>query len=276
MLQKKIAVINDLAGYGRCALSISMPLLSAHGLQVCPVPTAVFSNHTAFPSCHQTDLTPILYDYVHEWEKLGLTFDGILSGYLSSAEQIAFVIDFVNRFRTPETVVVIDPVMGDHGKIYRAVTPEMCANMKQLVHLADVLTPNLTEACILTDTPYLEHPTRKELTVLLEKLLAFGAKKVVITGIFSEKSITNACMEQNRTPVFLRTKKEASLRNGTGDIFSSLLAADALAGKAFTTSVKDASAFIKRCIRVSEEQGIEPKNGVYFEQFLQFNPKKSL
>ena len=274
MSQKKIAVISDLAGYGRCALSISMPLLSAHGLQVCPVPTAVFSNHTAFPSCHQTDLTPILYDYVNEWEKLSLTFDGILSGYLSSPEQIAFVTDFIKRFRTPESIVIIDPVMGDHGKLYRAITPEMCTRMKELVHLADVLTPNLTEACMLTDTPYLTQPTRKELTVLLEKLLAFGAKKVVITGIFSEKSITNACMEQNGVPVFLRTKKEDVFRNGTGDIFASLLAADALIGKEFTTSVKEAASFIRHCIRVSEEQGVPQKNGVNFEQFLQFTPRK--
>ena len=176
MSQKKIAVINDLAGYGRCALTISLPLLSAHGLQACPIPTAIFSNHTAFSSFHQTDLTNILYDYVNEWEKLGLSFDGILSGFLNSPEQIDFVIEFIRTFRTPQTVVIIDPVLGDHGHTYRTITPEMCEKMKELAYLADVLTPNLTEACLLADYPYhTEDWNETEMYTLMKRLQKFQA-----------------------------------------------------------------------------------------------------
>ena len=141
---KKIAAINDLTGFGRCALTVTIPVISAMGVQCCPVPTALFSNHPAYPSHFSRDFTTELPAYFSEWKKLGLTFDGILSGYLNSLEQISLTKQFIREFSTKNTKIIIDPVMGDHGKLYSVYTEEMCSAMKELCSLAHILTPNLT------------------------------------------------------------------------------------------------------------------------------------
>ena len=159
-IPKKIAMINDIAGYGRCSTTVSLPIISAMGVQVCPVPTSVFSNHTGFPVHFMHDCTPILPQYLEKWQELELTFDGIYCGFLGSVEQIGIVRDFlVSQIEIQESkalsarpAVILDPVMGDHGKAYRTVTPEHCAQMKELLSLADIITPNITEACLLADT----------------------------------------------------------------------------------------------------------------------------
>ena len=145
--QKKIAVINDFSGFGRCSIAVSLPIISALGIQCCPLPTAIFSNHTGFSSYFWTDFTPHMAEYADEWRKLDLRFDAITSGFLGSLRQIELVKDFFRRFKTPGTLTVVDPVMGDNGALYKTYTPEMAAGMRELVREADILTPNLTEAC---------------------------------------------------------------------------------------------------------------------------------
>ena len=143
--QKKIALINDFTGFGRCSIAVELPVISMLRVQCCPVPTSVFSNHTGFESFYFDDYTDRMRRYVAEWKKLELKFNGICSGFLGSAEQISIVREFINEFNSEGTVVVVDPVMGDYGKIYSTYTDEMCRLMKELVALADIITPNLTE-----------------------------------------------------------------------------------------------------------------------------------
>ena len=147
--QKKIAAINDFCGFGRCSLAVSLPIISAMGLQCCPLPTAVFSNHTGYDSFWHTDFTAHMDAYMEQWERLELHFDGILTGFLGPPEQIGFVCRFMERFKAKDTVTVIDPVMGDDGALYATYSPELANNMAQLLQYADILTPNLTEACII-------------------------------------------------------------------------------------------------------------------------------
>ena len=176
--QKRLAVINDFTGFGRCSLTVSIPIISQLGVQCCPVPTSVFSNHTAFPSFYFDDYTEKMPAYIEEWKKLQLGFDGIQTGFLGSWQQIRTVLDFIHCFRTPDTVVLVDPVMGDNGTPYALFDHKMQEAMRQLAREADILTPNLTEACILTSTPY--HSvgwTQKQLFELSDKLLLLGAKK---------------------------------------------------------------------------------------------------
>ena len=178
--QKKIAVINDLSGYGRCSLTVALPILSAMGHQACPVPTAILSNHTEFPVYFFDDYTEKMPAYTDKWVQLGLSFDGIATGFLGSAEQIAMVIDMVESLSGDDTLVLVDPVMGDHGRLYATYTEEMCEEMKLLVSRADVTTPNVTEACILTGTPYKEKGwTRRELLNMAMMLRLMGARSVV-------------------------------------------------------------------------------------------------
>ena len=267
--QKKIAVINDLSGFGRCSLTVSMPIISYLGVQCCPVPTSIFSNHTGFPEYFFDDYTDRIEAYVENWQKLHLKFEGIASGFLGSREQIAMVIGFIEKFRSGRTKVIVDPVMGDHGKIYATYTEEMCAEMEKLVACADIITPNLTECCRLTKVPFKESGwKKKELYEMAELLFEKGPDKVVITGIPQGEFIANFVLEKEKEAKIIRTHKAGTERSGTGDVFSSIIAADAVNGVEFEYSVKRASNFVKKCIIKSEELSIPQTDGVCFEEIL--------
>ncbi len=274
--QKKIALINDVTGFGRCSVAVQLPIISMLKVQCCAMPPSIFSTHTGFPSFHYTDYTEQIPAYVDNWEKLGLEFKGICTGFLGSAKQIELVSDFIHRFRTKDTIVVIDPVMGDYGKPYPTYTDEMCGNMINLARLADIVTPNVTEACILTGTKYKEHWTTKELLMLARAVSAIGPSKVVITGIPQKTYVSNLCYEvtgkTDGEPIeqyaMIKTHKAGNSRSGTGDIFTAIVAADAVNGVNFQDSVHKASRFIKRCIIRSMEMDLPLTDGVCFEELL--------
>lgn len=266
--QKKIAVINDFSGFGRCSIAVALPIISAMRIQCCPLPTSIFSNHTGFESFFFEDYTSRMQPYIEEWKKLGLQFSGISTGFLGSKEQIQIVLQFFKDFGTEDNVIVVDPVMGDYGKTYSTYTPEMCEEMKKLVFYADILTPNLTEACILTDTPYHEKWSMKEVGALAEKLSGMGPEKVVITGIIQGEFIANYCYEKDQPGKIRRTHKVGPQRSGTGDIFAAIIAADAVNGVPFQDSVRKASLFIKKCIEKSIEMDLPLTDGVCFEEVL--------
>lgn len=267
--QKKIAVINDISGFGRCSITVALPIISVMKVQCCPLPTSILSNHTGFDSFFFDDYTDRMEPYMEEWHKLNLRFQGICTGFLGSQEQIRHVLRFFDEFGTPDTLIIVDPVMGDYGKTYATYTSELCREMRLLAARADILTPNLTEACILTDTSYREgHWRRAELCELGRKLLGMGPKKVVITGIPLGESIGNLCCEGNAEPKLLRTRRVGRPCNGTGDIFSAIIAADAVNGVPFEASVRKASRFIRRCIIRSQEMDLPLTDGVCFEELL--------
>lgn len=267
--QKKIAVINDISGFGRCSITVAMPVISAMKIQCCPVPTSIFSNHTGYPNYYFDDYTARMPEYIENWKKLGLEFEGIYSGFLGSEEQIDIVRAFIQDFKTERTTIIVDPIMGDHGKAYATYTREMCQEMKRLTEYADILTPNLTEACILTDTPYSDrHWTMRELTAMAETIRREGPEKIVITGIRQGDFVANLVYEAGETPRILRSHRVGSERAGTGDVFSSIIAADAVNGVPFAQSVKKAGNFVKKCILRSEEMKIPREDGVCFEEYL--------
>ena len=266
--QKKIALINDFSGFGRCSIAVELPIISKLKVQCCPLPTSIFSNHTGFPSHFMEDFTPNMEDFIAEWKKLSLSFSGISTGFLGSADQIRIVSNFITDFRTKDTVVIVDPVMGDYGKPYPTYTEDMCRRMKELVKYADIITPNLTEACILTDTPYKEQVKTSEILELVKKLSDLGPSKVVITGIPQKSYICNFCYEEGKEPAFVKTHKVGQSRSGTGDIFAAIISADAVNGIPFNDSVKKASLFIKKCILSSIELDIPLTDGVCFEEVL--------
>ncbi len=274
--QKKVAVVNDLSGFGRCALTVAIPVISRLKIQCCPVPTAVLSNHTAYPSCFFDDYTDRMEPYILQWKKLGLTFDGIGTGFLGSGRQMGIVRSFIRDFGRQETVVLVDPIMGDNGKTYATYTEAMCREMKDLVSYAHIVTPNVTECCILTDTPYHEGSWKeKELLTMARKLTGMGPKKVVITGVPSGGLLGNFCLEEEEsrgelrdTWAFRRVKKVGETRCGTGDIFAAIILADAVNGVPLDKSVKRAAEFIKDCILESIKMQVPLTDGVCFEEIL--------
>jgi pyridoxine kinase len=267
--QKKIAVINDFSGFGRCSLAVELPIISHLRVQCCPVPTAVFSNHTGFQHYYFDDYTDRMRRYIAEWKKLDLRFEGISSGFLGSAEQIDIVTEFIEDFQDSRTTVIIDPVMGDNGKLYGTYTQAMREKMKELVTHADILCPNVTEACFLTDTPYQAQGWKQsQLFEMVNKLSDLGAEKVVITGIEMNESIGNVVYQKGGTAKVIRQKRVGATRSGTGDIFTAVLSADAVNGVDFEASVRKASGFIKKCISATELREIPPTDGVCFEDVL--------
>lgn len=285
----KIIMINSFAGYGKCSTTIALPIISVMGVQVSPVPTSILSNHLGFPTCFFQDFTPHMSEYLGTWEKLNLEFDGLYCGFLGSIDQIAIIIDLfkknkvskgstnkeskkndfqkVNLLKEP-CVILIDPVMGDHGKTYSSISPEHCQSMKELVQYADILTPNITEACLLTDTPYKESNwSLEELESLCCKLDPKKSKRIVLTGIPTPSTLLNFVWE-NGTIDRYESKIIGKPHHGTGDIFASILIADAVNGLSFIQSVKKAADFIAICIADTEESGIPEQDGVLFERNL--------
>lgn len=206
--------------------------------------------------------------YADEWEKLGLHFQGIATGYLGSIHQIDFVEDFLRRFDRPETVVLVDPVMGDYGALYPTYSQELAQNVGRLLPYADILTPNLTEACILTGTDYRSDPSEDELLAMCQQLSQLGPQKVVISGLDYGDHLGNFIFEAEKPPHLLCVPKVGACRSGTGDVFASILIADAVNSGAFTASVEKAARFISHTLERTTEMGIPPTDGICFEEIL--------
>lgn len=269
-MSKKIAIINDISGYGRCSISVIQPIVSHLGVQGCPLPTAIFSNHTGFPSFYREDFTRRMPLYIDEWRKLDLEFDGIMTGFLGSARQIDIVESFIQEFRRPTTTVLVDPVMGDNGHIYPTYNRRMCQGMKRLIAYADIICPNLTEACFLTDTPYRESGWRhSELVIMARQLMQMGAKRLVITGIkMGENYIGNVVADTEGEVEFQRQMIVEETRSGTGDVFASVLGADAVNGVPFVQSAKRASHFVRQCLVETLRTPGPTNTGIDFEACL--------
>ena len=267
----RLAMINDIAGFGRCSTTVSLPVISVMKVQVCPVPTSVLSNHLGFPLCHFDDYTSHMRDYIKVWGELGLTFDGLYCGFLGNEEQIDIVREFVEMFRPP--LFLLDPVMGDHGRAYSSITETHVQKMKELLPLADIITPNITEACLLTGTPWKDGEwTMQELSGLCERLASLCLKdsvgaSIVITGIRQGDSLVNFLWDDG-VYTTVATPIAGASRPGTGDIFASILAADAVRGETLLSSVQKAANFVGLCIAGSEKAGTPVQEGVVFEKYL--------
>lgn len=267
--QKKIAMINDISGFGRCSISVAMPLVSYLGVQCCPIPTSIFSNHTGFSDYFFDDYTDKMQSYIDKWKTLNLKFEGIMTGFIGSKDQIQIVKKFIEDFKDERTTVIVDPAMGENGKPYATYTKEMCNEMKKLVEYADIITPNVTECCLLTDTPYKQnHWTRKELFDMAGKLLKCGAKKIVISGVDMGKFVGNVVVEEGKEPQIVRRKKIGEYRSGTGDIYAAIIASDSINGVEFYKSVKKAANFVQKCIVATEKLNIPKTDGLAFEEVL--------
>ncbi len=180
---KKIAAVHDLSGMGRVSLTVVIPILSSMGFQVCPLPTAVLSNHTQYPDFSFLDLTDEMPKIIAQWKKLNVQFDAIYTGYLGSPKQIQIVSDFINDFRHEDSLIVADPVLGDNGRLYTNFDMEMVKEMRHLIKKADVVTPNMTELFYLLDKPYKADNTDEELKEYLRLLSDKGPQVVIITSV---------------------------------------------------------------------------------------------
>ena len=265
---RTVAAIHDMSGVGRCALTVAIPVISALGAQVCPVPTAVLSAHTAFQGVAVRDLTDFLRTYLEHWRRLDLRFDAVYTGYLASPAQAEIVREFLED--QPQAMKVIDPVMGDGGRMYRGLEASMPARMRGLCGGADLIPPHLTEYALLTGEPYDESPrSEAQAQAMLERLQReTGARAVLITSLPVAGGLANASLTEAGDFDLVRFERLPASFPGTGDLFTSVITGALLAGDSLAAAVRRATEFVRRTIEVTLECGTDPRFGVQLERTL--------
>ena len=281
---KKIAVLNDLSGMGKCSLTAAIPVISVMGIQACPLPTAVLSAQTGFPSYYCDDYTDRMDAIMEEWKKMDFYPDGIYTGFLADARQADKAVEFIEQFAKEDTKILIDRVMGDNGEEYPIYTEALCEKMRFLVRRATVITPNLTEALLLLYGAQRAHVLWKELSLMdEERLLKFTEStgkelskefdtEVVITGIDlpareNHQEMGNLiCKDGVQT--WVSTVKEGGSYSGTGDLFASVLSAGMVKGMDTVDSVRKAVKFLSKGIHDAVLEGTDRNEGICFERYL--------
>jgi len=264
----RVAAVHDLCGYGKCSLGVAIPVLSAAGCDVCPVPTSLFSAHTKFPTWYMHDTTSMLDAYLDAWREEGIVLDAVYSGFLGAPEQVGAIQRLYKEH--PQALRIVDPVMGDGGVRYPTYTPELCAAMGELVNGADLLTPNLTEASILTGIDYegqnvSDEFVRRNIDALLEQ----GAKYIVLKGVVrGDGLIRNYVAGQDADIAEVSGELLPYMLHGTGDLYASALLAALMAGQSLLESVEFASKLVRDAMRVTSSQPDFEVRGVSFESVL--------
>ena len=272
MTTPRVAAIHDMSGFGRCSLTVAIPILSAMGVQCCPLPTAFLSTHTGgFEGFTFLDMTDEMPKVAAHWKSLDLKFQAIYSGFLGSEQQIGIVEAFIRQFREADTLVVVDPVMGDYGQVYQTYTPAMCAGTARLAELADVITPNLTEAALLLNRPYDALPPDEAGLLEITRQLSLGGRRsVVLTGASAAPDLTGAaCFDAatGRTQM-IQTRRVPREFHGTGDVFASVLTGALVGGAPLPAAVERAVEFVRLCGERTAAQDLPMREGVDFEPLL--------
>ena len=266
---KSVLSIQDLSCVGRCSLTVALPVISAMGIRCSVLPTAVLSTHTGFPNPEVLPLTDYLEAFGHHWETVGITFDAVTTGYIADAGQAGAVLSLLKKYKAQGSTVIVDPAMGDHGKLYSRLRNDHVFAMAKLCEKADILLPNVTEAAMLTDTPYQPEPSSDYLSDLTEKLLrSFPVKAVVITGVTGKDGTIGFCGRESQgeyfsyyTPVIPRQC------HGTGDLYSAVFTGSLLRGRSVYESGVFAADFVRRCTAATDT--VSP-HGVAFESQISY------
>jgi len=269
----RVAAIHDLSGFGRCALTVIIPVLSSMGVQVCPLPTAILSTHSGgFDDFTFHDFSDSMKAYADHWKSIGVTFDCIYSGFLGSANQIDIVAEFFEDFKGDEKqLIVVDPVMGDEGVLYKTYTDEMQKKMRLLVEKAHIITPNFTEACFLTNRPYTEEPLDEtEIKHLLMDLSSMGPETVVITGVKLDKNRLANVSYNRIDDIYWRVIYHPVPVEypGTGDVFTSVLIGSLLRGDNLPMAIDRATQFISYAVRITYGYRTPVREGIMLEKVL--------
>lgn len=291
---KRVLTVQDISCVGKCSLTAAIPVISAMGIEVCPLPTAILSNHTAFSSFSFLDLTDKIPEILNEWKKQGFHFDAIYTGYLGSIKQIDLVHKILDEFAQNDTLVVIDPCMADNGKLYTGFSKDFVQQMAKLCGRANVILPNMTEACFLVNQDYdIFTHTNESITKLMEKLLSLGANHVVLKGVdFSSDKIGVAYYSQKNNNDSRNLIGKSMIENsiddmkiyfhhrydenfhGTGDLFASVVTGALVLKKELKEAVEIACDFIQESIECTLSNPNYNWYGVEFESALKNLPQR--
>ncbi len=272
--QKRAAAIHDLSGFGRCSLTVALPILSAAGIETAALPTALLSTHTGgIDGYTYLDLTDEMVPFINHWKSLALDFNAIYSGFLGSIDQIAIVSDFIDQFKKSGTIVLVDPVMADNGELYKVFTGEYVEEMRKLCRKADILVPNLTEAFLLLEKEYLPGPYPEAvIEELLIGLSELGPSRIVLTGVFRNETELGVATFDSKTRItgYTFSGRIPAYYHGTGDVYGSALLAALLNDFSLKESASIAVDFTVQSIERSFRAKTDYRFGVNFEQTIPF------
>ena len=270
--QKRVAAIHDISCFGKCSLTVALPIISTAGIEVSVIPTAVLSTHTGgLIGYTYRDLTEDIHPIVSHWQSLNLSFDAIYTGFLGSFKQLDIVLKTFDQLKNPDTLIVVDPVMADNGKLYSTFPENFPEGMKKLCAKADVIVPNITEAAFLTGEKYIEGPySRQVVERILNKLAGLGPKQVVLTGVYlDEKNLGAACYSTLTGEInYIEGRRIDGLYHGTGDVFASALVACLVNGCSLIKAADIAVDFTVGSIERTKQAGTDRRFGVNFEAGL--------
>lgn len=271
-MQKRILAIHDISCYGRCSLTVALPILSMMGCECTILPTAVLSTHTGgFSEYTFTDLTSDMMKIAEHWKKEGIAFDGIYTGYLGSSEQLNIVSNIIDMFASPDLKVIIDPVMGDNGKLYTGFDESFAKGMASLCSKADVIIPNLTEAVYMTNAEYAPLPfTEEYVSNVLDSLMTLGCKNAVLTGVAFDSNTLGASVRYNGKTEHFIEEKINGMYHGTGDVFGSALVGAYISGKTLFEATQIAVKYTQQTIRQKFNDKSDFRNGVPFESCTEY------
>jgi pyridoxine kinase len=270
--QKRVAAIHDISCFGKCSLTVALPIISATGIECSVIPTAVLSTHTGgFSGFTYRDLTDDIKPIADHWQELNLTFDALYTGFLGSFEQINIISDFFCRFRTPGNIILVDPVMADNGELYKIFPTDFPRGMRNLCEKADIIVPNITEACLMLGIEYREGPySQVYIKDLLKKLASFGCRQAVLTGVyFNESEIGSAGYDVNSGEIhFAMAQRVEGYYHGTGDVYGSALLSALLNNCSLAKATEIAVDFTVGSILRTKESETDLRYGVNFEEGL--------
>lgn len=268
--QKRVVAIHDISCVGKCSLTVALPILSAAGLETSIIPTAVLSTHTGgFTGYTYRDLTDEIMPIVNHWKTLNLKVDAIYTGFLGSFEQIDLMKQVFDTFKTEDNLIYVDPVMGDNGALYAMFDQEFANSMASLCAKADIIIPNITEACYMLGEQYLEPPYNTDyIEMLLKKLADLGPKKIVLTGVaFNDEEVGAAVYDKETGEIdYVFEKRIEGYYHGTGDVFGSALLSGLMNGCSLKRSAEVAVNYTVGSIKRTKEAGTDVKYGVDFER----------
>lgn len=269
--QKRVAAINDISGLGKCSLTVALPIISSAGIETSVIPTAVLSTHTGgIDGYTYKDLTSEILPIAKHWKSLNLKFDAIYTGFLGSFEQIDLVSQIIDTLKGEDTMVIVDPCMADNGSLYKTYTTDMAKGIKKLCKKANIIVPNITEACFLQDIEYKEKFEKEELFNIVKNLGKLGCSKVVLTGVsFNKGELGALCFDKNSNKIDYKFTNEIPARyHGTGDVFASFMVGALLNDINLVESVQIAADFTSRSINNTFIAGTDKRFGVNFEEEL--------
>ena len=262
-MQKRVIAINDISSFGKCSLTVAISILSASGIEICAVPTAVLSAHTGFKGYTFCDLTDNILPSAHHWKSMGLEFDGIYTGYLGSKEQVERVLQVMDMFSVG--VKLVDPVMGDDGVLYDGFSSDFPEEMKKLIKKADIIVPNVTESCLLTGIEYREEHSKEYIKELVKKLNEITDAKIIITGINSKEDKISTAVYDNDKVLFIENKRQREVYSGTGDVFASTFMSAIMKGFELCKAAQISADFVSECIEITKKNTAGRHYGINFE-----------